>query len=77
MKDLNCKEFGTDISVAGSLIFNTMLLTDGYKLGHKNMYPEGMTKLYSNFTPRSNNYFPAAKNGTVGLIYLSGWCRQR
>lgn len=31
---------------------NPLLLTDFYKIHHTKMYPEGMTKLYSNFTPR-------------------------
>lgn len=29
---------------------------DSYKLGHADQYPEGTTKVYSNFTPRSNTY---------------------
>jgi nicotinamide phosphoribosyltransferase len=51
---------------------NAMLLTDGYKLGHKTMYPNGMTKLYSNFTPRSNKHFPDATEGAVvfGIQYF-------
>lgn len=28
--------------------------TDGYKLGHHRMYPEGTEQVYSNWTPRSN-----------------------
>ena len=53
-------------------ILNAMLLTDGYKLGHRLMYPEGMTKLYSNFTPRSNKHFPDADKGAVvfGISYF-------
>lgn len=31
--------------------------TDGYKLGHHRMYPEGTEQVYSNWTPRSNKYF--------------------
>ena len=30
---------------------------DSYKLGHGEMYPEGTTKVYSNFTPRSMSHF--------------------
>ena len=50
----------------------TILLTDGYKLGHYRMYPEGIELVYSNFTPRSNKFFPEAKDGAVvfGLQYL-------
>lgn len=33
---------------------NPLLLTDFYKIHHTKMYPEGMTKLYSNFTPRKS-----------------------
>lgn len=33
---------------------NPLLFTDGYKLSHKEMYPEGTTLVYSNFTPRSS-----------------------
>lgn len=30
---------------------------DSYKLGHADQYPEGITKVYSNFTPRSSAHF--------------------
>lgn len=30
---------------------------DSYKLGHAEQYPEGITKVYSNFTPRSMSHF--------------------
>lgn len=65
---MNTKKFNE----ANMLLINAMLLTDGYKLGHKNMYPEGMTKLYSNFTPRSNKHFPQATHGAVvfGIQYF-------
>lgn len=55
-----------------NLLVNAMLLTDGYKLGHKNMYPDGMTKLYSNFTPRTHKHFPDADKGAVvfGISYF-------
>ena len=33
---------------------NPLLLVDNYKLNHFEMYPSGMTKLYSNFTPRKS-----------------------
>ena len=54
------------------ILLNAMLLTDGYKLGHRTMYPKGMTKLYSNFTPRANKYFPEADKGVVvfGIQYF-------
>lgn len=51
---------------------NAMLLCDFYKISHKNMYPSGMTKLYSTWTPRSNQYFPESPFviwfGLQGLI---------
>lgn len=37
---------------------NMMLLMDFYKVSHKNMYPDGMTKLYCTWTPRSGRFFP-------------------
>lgn len=40
---------------------NMMLLTDFYKISHKNMYPKNLTKLYSTWTPRSGKYFPESK----------------
>lgn len=33
---------------------NPLNLTDSYKVGHHAMYPKGMTRLQSNFTPRSS-----------------------
>lgn len=50
----------------------TILLTDGYKLAHHKMYPEGIEMVYSNWTPRSNKFFPEAKEGSVvfGIQYL-------
>lgn len=33
---------------------NPLLLVDFYKPHHNKMYPDGMTKLYSNFTPRKS-----------------------
>jgi nicotinamide phosphoribosyltransferase len=33
---------------------NPLLLTDFYKVHHEKMYPNGMTLLYSNFTPRKS-----------------------
>lgn len=51
---------------------NAMLLTDGYKLDHRRQYPEGTQFVYSNWTPRSNNYLPEAKEGVVvfGIQYF-------
>lgn len=33
---------------------NPLLLTDFYKTNHQNMYPNGTTLIYSNFTPRKS-----------------------
>ena len=51
---------------------NAMLLTDGYKLDHRRQYPKGTEYVYSNWTPRSNAYFPQATDGAVvfGIQYF-------
>lgn len=41
---------------------------DSYKLAHADMFPAGTTRVYSNFTPRSDHYFnvpPEYKDGKV------------
>lgn len=50
----------------------TILLTDGYKLDHRRQYPEGTEFVYSNWTPRSCQYFPEAEEGAVvfGIQYF-------
>lgn len=59
---------------------NMMLLQDFYKISHeKNMYPNGLNKLYATWTPRSNQHFPESQNvvfwGLQGFIkkYLLEW----
>lgn len=49
-----------------------MLLTDGYKLDHRRQYPEGTEFVYANWTPRSNEHLPEAKDGCVvfGIQYF-------
>lgn len=51
---------------------NMMLLCDFYKISHKSMYPKGITKLYSTWTPRSNKFFPESSKviwfGLQGFI---------
>lgn len=51
---------------------NATLLTDGYKLDHRRQYPKGTEYVYSNWTPRSNEYFPQARDGVVvfGIQYF-------
>ena len=46
---------------------NPLLLTDGYKTGHHQMYPEGTTLVYSNFTPRSNKHAPKGCDEVVSF----------
>lgn len=36
---------------------NPILAIDGYKVSHREQYPAGTTKVYSNFTPRSDRHF--------------------
>ena len=45
------------------LTINPLLKTDSYKLSHKDMYPEGTTNLYSNYTSRGSRI--AGVNHTV------------
>lgn len=40
---------------------NMMLLCDFYKISHRCMYPDGLTKLYYTWTPRSGEHFPESK----------------
>lgn len=47
-------------------VINAFLLCDGYKIGHKFMYPSGTEKVYSNFTPRS---FKHAKGVTHAVAF--------
>jgi nicotinamide phosphoribosyltransferase len=46
---------------------NPLLLTDGYKTGHHQQYPEGTSLVYSNFTPRSNKYAPKGCHKVVSF----------
>lgn len=43
------------------------MLTDGYKTGHHQQYPDGTTLVYSNFTPRSNKHAPRGCNEVVSF----------
>jgi len=49
---------------------NPLLLTDGYKLGHKDQYPTGTTKVYSNWTPRKSRIDHIDKVVFFGLQYF-------
>lgn len=45
--------------------FNPLLLIDGYKLDHRRQYPEDVTKVYSNFTPRGSRI-----DGQTSVVFL-------
>ncbi len=49
---------------------NPLLLTDGYKLGHREQYPEGTTLVYSNWTPRKSRIEGIDSVVFFGLQYL-------
>lgn len=48
---------------------NPFFLTDGYKTSHKFMYPDNVTKVYSNMTARSNTYSDSPYVINFGLQY--------
>ncbi|MFD0799202.1 nicotinate phosphoribosyltransferase [Maribacter chungangensis] len=54
---------------------NALLLTDGYKTGHHQQYPQGTQQVYSNWTPRSNKYAPLGCNKVLsfGQHYVMQW----
>lgn len=58
---------------------NMMLLCDFYKICHRRMYPEGTSRLYATWTPRSNEHFPESDHviwfGLQGFLqkYLIGY----
>ena len=49
---------------------NPLLYVDSYKIHHTKMYPEGMTKLYSNFTPRKSRISGIESVVTFGLQHF-------
>ena len=55
-------------------MMNPILAIDGYKVSHREQYPEGTTKVYSNFTPRSDRHFhsPVA-DGKLVFFGLQGF----
>lgn len=56
---------------------NPILAIDGYKTSHREQYPAGTNRVYSNFTPRGNRYFhsPLADDALVffGLQGFLHW----
>ena len=44
---------------------------DSYKTAHADQYPEGTTKVYSNFTPRSLKHLPVPRQcGTIQVVWF-------
>lgn len=50
--------------------YNPLLLADFYKMSHHGMYPEGTTKVYSNFTPRTSRIEGIDSVVCFGIQYL-------
>lgn len=48
---------------------NSILLSDGYKLGHHKQYPINTTLVFSNFTPRSDKYAPVSCQDTGVVVF--------
>jgi nicotinamide phosphoribosyltransferase len=57
------------------MFFNPATACDFYKIGHFAMYPKGITKVVSNFTPRSNTY-ATNKADKVVVFGLQGFIKQ-
>lgn len=49
-----------------------LISCDSYKLGHADQYPEGITKVYSNFTPRSMSHFNVPSEYNTNKIVWFG-----
>ena len=49
---------------------NPLLLTDGYKLSHREQYPIGTTEVYSNWTPRKSRVNGVESIVNFGLQYV-------
>lgn len=47
-----------------------ILFIDGYKADHRRQYPEGTTRVYSNWTPRSSRIADQGAVVTFGLQYF-------
>ena len=48
---------------------NSILLSDGYKLSHQNMYPDNTSLVFSNFTPRGDKYAPKQCQGKGIVVF--------
>lgn len=55
---------------------NPVLAIDGYKVSHREQYPQGTTKIYSNLTPRSDHHFSSPMaDGKLVFFGLQGVLR--
>lgn len=53
---------------------NPILAIDGYKVSHRAQYPQGTTRVYSNFTPRSDRFFQSPlADGKMVFFGLQGF----
>lgn len=51
---------------------NPITACDFYKVSHKEQYPEGTTKIYSNFTPRSNKLAAMVNGKSIDKVLVCG-----
>lgn len=56
------------------MLTNPILAIDGYKVSHREQYPLGTTRIYSNFTPRSDRFFASPlPDGQLVFFGLQGF----
>lgn len=56
------------------MLTNPILAIDGYKVSHREQYPLGTTRIYSNFTPRSDRFFTSPlPDGQLVFFGLQGF----
>lgn len=54
-----------------SFVQTALTSIDSYKTAHPDQYPEGTTKVYSNFTPRSLKHLPVPRQcGTIRVVWF-------
>lgn len=51
---------------------NPLTACDFYKVSHKDQYPAGTTKIYSNLTPRSNRLSPEVQGKKIDKVLVCG-----
>lgn len=79
LADLFKATFGDNLEACLMILNNPVYDSDSYKLSHKNMEPNGTTKIYSNLTPRFNHYFKKRcpnHDGKVVVFNLQGFVAQ-